>query len=81
MFNKFKQRLLNKCKAYKNCYVEIVDEAFTSKTCGLCGYQYNIGGNKIFRCPTCNISFDRDMSGARNILLRYLATQKDQHTN
>jgi putative transposase len=75
-FYKFKQRLLNKCKEYNNCYVQIVDEAYTTKTCGLCGYQNDeIGGSKIVECPKCNVSFDRDMNGARNILLRYLSIQ------
>lgn len=54
-----------------------VDEHFTSKTCGYCGCINNKDTNmweqyRIFRCSNCGIEIDRDMNGARNILLRYL---------
>ncbi|CAG8820724.1 12399_t:CDS:1, partial [Gigaspora margarita] len=50
---------------------------YTSKTCGFCGYVYRkLGGSKIFHCPECKTELDRDINGARNILLRYF-TKKE----
>lgn len=50
----------------------IVDESYTSKTCGRCGNLNNkLGGNKIYKCTNCNLVIDRDINGARNILLKH----------
>ena len=72
--HRFKQRLLaNKAREYPWCKVLIVDEAYTSKTCGMCGHIHqSLGGNKVFRCPHCSFEIDRNVNGARNILLRFL---------
>lgn len=49
----------------------IVDEAFTSQTCGECGLLHKkLESNKIFNCPNCEEEFDRDINGARNILIK-----------
>src|SRR5215217_1767136 len=46
-------------------------EHYTSKTCGNCGSIHTkLGSNKVFKCPTCDFITDRDINGARNILLR-----------
>lgn len=67
---KFKQLLGMKCRQY-GARVVTVSEAYTSKTCGRCGWMHpNLGGNKKFRCGWCRWESDRDMNGARNILLR-----------
>jgi putative transposase len=69
----FKQRLLDKTKEYPWCKIQIVDEDYTSKTCGYCGnIHQKLGSNKTFKCPTCKKEVDRDINGARNILLRFL---------
>lgn len=69
----FKQRLLHKCKEYPECHVQVVNESYTSKTCGACGHiHYKLGGSKVFTCPSCRGKFDRDVNGARNILIRFL---------
>ncbi len=71
---RFRQRLLFKAQEYPACRVIICDEAYTSKTCGKCGKLHSaLGGNKVFKCPSCGIVMDRDANGARNILLRFLA--------
>ena len=50
---------------------------YRSKTCGFCGYIHKkLGGSKVFCCPQCKTNLDRDINGARNILLRYL-TKKE----
>ncbi|MGA1698979.1 MAG: RNA-guided endonuclease InsQ/TnpB family protein [Ilumatobacteraceae bacterium] len=74
---RFRQRLLDKSELYPHCRVLIVDEAYTSKTCGKCGHIHaSLGANKIFRCPTCDFVSDRDANAARNILLRYLSSKQ-----
>ncbi|MFK0729908.1 MAG: zinc ribbon domain-containing protein [Gloeotrichia echinulata IR180] len=46
---------------------------FASKTCGNCGHiNYKLGGKKVFKCPHCGSQMNRDVNGARNILLRAL---------
>jgi putative transposase len=70
---RFKQRLLHKSREYPDCRIYIVNEAFTSKTCGHCGYIHSaLGGSKVFKCPSCKWEIDRDVNGARNILIRFL---------
>ncbi|KAJ8100094.1 putative transposase DNA-binding domain-containing protein [Lipomyces tetrasporus] len=68
---RFQRRLLNKAREYPCCRVVLVSEAHTSKTCGACGRLNNVGGSKVFRCAQCGYVCDRDINGARNILVRY----------
>jgi putative transposase len=71
---RFKVRLLNKTREYPTCKVVLVNESYTSKTCGSCGHIHDtLGGSKIFKCPKCDFTIDRDVNGARNILLRFLS--------
>jgi len=70
---RFKQRLLHKSREYPWCKPIICDEHFTSKTCGQCGFIHDkLGSSKVFKCPQCQFTLDRDVNGARNILIRYL---------
>ncbi|RHZ70779.1 hypothetical protein Glove_267g56 [Diversispora epigaea] len=60
-------------REYPWCRVIICTEEYTSKTCGYCGHIHRkLGGSKVFRCPSCTAELDRDINGARNILLHYL---------
>ena len=73
-FYKFHQKLKSMC-SLKKVKLYIVNEAYTSKTCGVCGTINNkLGGSKIFKCVNseCKISIDRDYNGSRNILLKHL---------
>lgn len=72
---KFREMLKNKAELYVDgAKVIVCDEAYTSKTCGICGTIHTkLGGSKTFRCPNCHQVSDRDMNAARNILLRYLS--------
>ena len=67
-FYKFKMKLKGLCEK-RGCNLYIVDESYTSKTCGRCG---ELKGNKVFTCKNCNLIIDRDWNGARNILLKNL---------
>lgn len=70
----FRQRLIHKVKTTPGCYLFISDESYTSKTCSKCGFIHNkLGSSKTFNCPKCkNHVIDRDVNGARNILLRFI---------
>lgn len=68
----FRQRLLDKSKISK-CDVIVCTEEYTSKTCGNCGnIKNNLGSKEIYNCDKCGISIDRDINGARNILIKQL---------
>jgi hypothetical protein len=69
----FRKTLLAKAALYPNCKVVVVDEQHTSQTCGECGHLHKTS-DKVYTCtrPGCGFVADRDINGARNILLRYL---------
>ena len=68
----FLTRLEHKCR-YQKTLCAPVNESYTSKTCGSCGYLNDrLGSSETFDCPCCGCCIDRDINGARNILLRYL---------
>jgi putative transposase len=49
----------------------IVGERYTSKTCGRCGLiNRELKGEETYKCNKCGLVIDRDINGARNILLR-----------
>jgi IS605 OrfB family transposase len=68
----FRELLKNKAKKHGS-NVAVIDESFTSKTCGVCGIiNANLKGKKEFNCENCGAMFDRDVNGARNILIKFL---------
>jgi putative transposase len=70
----FRQLLKTKAELYPWVNVVECEEPYTSKTCGSCGeINSKLGGAKTFRCKSCGYIADRDINGARNILLRYLS--------
>jgi putative transposase len=69
---RFKQVIKNKAEL-SGCQVIDVTEEFTSKTCTNCGHVHQtLGGNKLFKCPECGHSLNRDFNGALGILLKAL---------
>jgi len=50
----------------------IIDEPYTTKTCGWCGNQKEVGSAEIYKCD-CGYKMDRDYHGARNIAIRCLS--------
>lgn len=73
-FYKFQQRLIHKSKLQTNCNVYIVNEAYTSKTCGYCGYsgELNKTSEEKITCGKCSKSYDRDINGSRNIYIKMM---------
>jgi putative transposase len=68
----FQQKLLYKAKQRGNTVI-LCKEHYTTKCCGKCGtLNEKIGGKKIFHCNNCNLTMDRDIHAARNILIRGL---------
>lgn len=70
-FHSFRTKLEYKCRKYNKKLI-IVDESYTSCTCGVCGTINNTKGNEIFKCVSCKLTMDRDAAGSRNILLKNL---------
>lgn len=67
---KFRQTLKEKCEEYGSQYIEVTEE-YTSKTCGRCGnIKKDLGSSKEYKCNKCKLVIDRDINGARNILLK-----------
>jgi putative transposase len=70
--SRFREHLLFKA-AELDKKVVIQNEAYTSKTCSLCGdIKHNLAGSKVFRCNSCGVVMDRDLNGALGIFLRAL---------
>ncbi|KAE9036885.1 hypothetical protein PR003_g7001 [Phytophthora rubi] len=47
------------------------EEEYTSKTCSGCGkLKENLGGSEVYKCVFCGAHMDRDLNGAKNILIK-----------
>jgi len=68
-FYKFKVKLAYKCVRHNKKLV-IVNESYTSKTCGVCGHLNDVGSKETFQCSRCKTRGDRDALAARNILIK-----------
>jgi putative transposase len=69
-YYEFMMRLKYKCNATRTNF-RYVDERYTSKLCSLCGhYNEKLKGVKIYNCPDCKQSMDRDINACRNILIK-----------
>jgi len=69
----FRQFLEHKCNVTgTNLY--IVTEEYTSQTCSICGSMDHTPFDKarVHKCLDCNSVLDRDVNGARNILIKDL---------
>jgi len=66
----FRTKLVKKSKE-RGVNAMVVNEAWTSKTCTGCGkINRGLGGAEEYNCSNCTSRIDRDLNGARNILLR-----------
>lgn len=69
---RFKQTLKHQAIKHGGIVVDVTEE-YTSKTCSKCGHIHTkLGGSKIFKCPECGHTLDRDKNGAFNIMLKAL---------
>ncbi len=68
---RFAEFLKHKAGEYGTRVVRVF-EAYTSKTCSVCGKIHNIGSKKVMDCTACGTVLDRDVNGARGIFLRAL---------
>ena len=69
----FRQRLVDSRIHRADKEVYLVEEGYTTRTCGLCGeVNHNVGSAKVFKCIStqCGARIGRDVNGARNIMLR-----------
>jgi hypothetical protein len=66
-----RQRLLDRTEGFT--VIEVV-EPWTSRTCSACGYLVPKTRSKVFQCAqkACEMTCDRDLNAAKNILLRYV---------
>ncbi len=67
---RFQQCLNYQVKKYQRQMI-LMNEAYTSKTCGRCGaINDKLGGSKTFKCKDCHLEIDRDLHAARNLCLK-----------
>jgi len=75
---RFQMKMKQQC-VKNGAKLYLISEAYTTKTCGVCGTKKNnVGTNKVYHCDKCNYVLDRDIHGARNILIRTLTTMQPQ---
>ncbi|KUH32812.1 transposase [Thermococcus celericrescens] len=74
-FNYVIKRLKEVAEEY-GIVVEVVDEAFTSKTCPVCGKPHDGARflRGLFKCPATGLIFNADLVGAFNILKKVVRT-------
>jgi len=70
-FYRFKERLKTTAQLFGTKILS-VDESYTSQTCGVCG-KLTKTSKKWYTCKSCLYESDRDINGARNILIRTLS--------
>jgi len=68
-FYAFRQKLQYKCDVHKKKLI-VVNEDYTTKTCGVCGTLNDIGSCEEYHCTKCGLRGDRDSLAARNILIK-----------
>jgi putative transposase len=66
---KFRQHLEAKCDEY-GCNLEICSEEYTTQCCGKCGFLSKRFEQRTKICTKCGHKINRDINGARNILIK-----------
>lgn len=78
-FHAFKLRLQYKCDMHGKKLI-IVDESYTSKTCGKCGFLNDVGSDEEYHCVKCGLVGDRDVLASRNIMLKNISLKENTGT-
>lgn len=74
----FKIRLGQKCEE-RGCILVLGTEEYTSKTCTQCGeINSSLGSSEMFECPSCSLKIDRDVNGARNIMIKMIMEKTNE---
>ena len=72
-FYEISQIIKHKCAEYGIPLIVADKEYPSSQLCSKCGYRYkDIGSKKIFRCPECGMTLDRDINAALNLKSLYV---------
>ena len=66
---KFRMKLINQLRRYGRKLL-LVTEENTTKMCTNCGSENNVGIKRTINCQNCKLAIDRDINGARNILIK-----------
>lgn len=56
-----------KCRDIGTIVIRANDGYKSSQICSSCGHEYNIGKEKIYTCPNCDLKIDRDINAAINL--------------
>ena len=65
--SRFRHRIQYKAKE-RGIPVIIADKTYpSSQLCSCCGNRYKIGGSRVYECPICGITIDRDLNAAINL--------------
>lgn len=67
---RFQERMKYMC-ALRGNSLYIVNEAYTSVTCGQCGSESKCSG-RTYICNRCGLRLERDYNGSRNIFLKHM---------
>jgi putative transposase len=67
----FVNRLCYKSMTYKDSEIHIVKEHYTSQACTNCR-SLDTSQDKVVICNSCNFICHRDLSGARNMIIKHL---------
>ena len=70
---RFQQKLKHQCEKH-GATLYLVGEEYTTQACGCCGCLKKVAGSKTYTCDNCGYTMDRDVHGARNILLKTCST-------
>jgi putative transposase len=63
----FFSMLHSKAEEAGRCYIA-VNPAYTSQTCSVCGHRQKMPlSERVYHCPCCSLSIDRDLNAAKNI--------------
>ena len=76
---KFEQALRYRCRV-TGSRLFTANEAYTSRTCCLCGNLNPKYSSKTFRCNSCGLCIDRDINGAICICLRQCTVELKKDT-
>ncbi len=55
----------------ETCTIKEVQENYTTRTCSVCGFMYDVGRSRIYKCNECFSILDRDINAGKNIMIKY----------